>query len=420
MPPPDFVARRNALVRELKADGRSDDAKAVGALRRPRLSEYALNAAVREDDALGQRFATAVADATAAQSAAIGGGGAEAMRAATRELRAATTALIEAAGRQIVQLGSGGDQWDEIEQLLRSLANRPGVELLRAGLVGSSVVDPDDLFAGAPEPPDLPAPASRATTGATTRSRGRTAAPAKADSDGQGGHTGQDATPRRRPVRHGHRTPVRPEPRRRDGDSSRPNAAGPVPHSGRRSAKRRPHATCWMQQRERRRKRSGGWRRRRHPSTLPRPHSKCSTRHWRSDDRPIERTPVDGLLPPRRLFTRLRYPQPGAQSLRSGLLPPGVCSLGCGIRNPARNPFGLTTGDARVHGRHAESHLVRIHLVRTRERAGRPVLRHGVEGRSLPRVRRGKRTADPPRAGRRRHGQRSRLRRHRQGLRGRR
>ena len=103
MPPPDFVARRNALVRELKADGRSDDAKAVGALRRPRLSEYALNAAVRENDALGQRFATAVAHATAAQSAAIGGGGgADAMRVATRELRAATTALTEAAGRQIV------------------------------------------------------------------------------------------------------------------------------------------------------------------------------------------------------------------------------------------------------------------------------------------------------------------------------
>jgi hypothetical protein len=181
VPPPDFVARRNALVRELKADGRGDDAKAVGALRRPRLSEYALNAAVRGDDGLGQRFATAVADATAAQSAAIGGGGADAMRVATRELRAATTALTEAAGRQIVQLGSGGDQWDEIEQLLRSHANRPGVELLRAGLVGSSVVDPDDLFAGAPEPPDLPDTASRATVDAPTRSRRRTAAPAETD-----------------------------------------------------------------------------------------------------------------------------------------------------------------------------------------------------------------------------------------------
>ena len=164
VPPPDFVARRNALVRQLKADGRSDDAKAVGALRRPRLGEYALNAAVREDDALASRFAGAVAAATAAQSAAIGGGGAEAMRAATRELRAATTALIEAAGRQVIQLGSGSDQWDEIDQLLRSLANRPGIELLQAGLVGSAVVDPDDLFAGAPEPPDLPARAARATT----------------------------------------------------------------------------------------------------------------------------------------------------------------------------------------------------------------------------------------------------------------
>jgi hypothetical protein len=215
VPPPDFVARRNALVRQLKADGRGDDAKAVGALRRPRLSEYALNAAVREDDALGRRFATAVADATAAQSAAIGGGGgggggAEAMRAATRELRAATTALIEAAVRQVVQLGSGGDQWDEIEQLLRSLANRPGIELLQAGLVGSSAVDPDDLFAGAPEPPDLPARTSRATTkaGAATRSRGRTDAPAEATTPAhkkataakdttteKDATTGKDATP---------------------------------------------------------------------------------------------------------------------------------------------------------------------------------------------------------------------------------
>ena len=62
-PPADFVARRNALVRELKAAGRSDNAKAVGTLRRPRLSEFTLNAAVRTDDSLGPRFATAVADA---------------------------------------------------------------------------------------------------------------------------------------------------------------------------------------------------------------------------------------------------------------------------------------------------------------------------------------------------------------------
>lgn len=179
--PPDFVARRNALVRQLKADGRTDDAKAVGILRRPRLSEYALNAAVRTDDALGPRFATAVADATSAQSAAIGGGGADAMRTATRELRAATATLIEAAVQQLAQHGTGGGERDEIERLLRSLANRSGVELLQAGLVGSSVVDADDLFAGAPEPLDQPAHPRRAPAGATTRSRGRTTAPATAD-----------------------------------------------------------------------------------------------------------------------------------------------------------------------------------------------------------------------------------------------
>ena len=153
--PAEFIAERNRRVKELKAAGHADDAALVAALRKPRVSEHALNLVARDDAKLVGRFADAAAAATAAQAAAIGGGGGESLRTANRELRSAAAELIDAAVAALVAVERGGPaQRDEIEEVLRTLMNSTaGRELLGDGMLGSAAFDDDDLFAGAPDPP---------------------------------------------------------------------------------------------------------------------------------------------------------------------------------------------------------------------------------------------------------------------------
>src|SRR5215203_2253122 len=72
--PSGFVAARTALVRELKAAKRKDEAAAVAKLTRPKMGEYTLNRVAREEPDVVEAFAAAVAAATSAQSNAIGSG----------------------------------------------------------------------------------------------------------------------------------------------------------------------------------------------------------------------------------------------------------------------------------------------------------------------------------------------------------
>ena len=72
-PPDRFVAERDALVKELRAQGRDDDAATVKALRKPTATVWALNQlAERESEALAALFETGRA-LRAAQSDAIAG-----------------------------------------------------------------------------------------------------------------------------------------------------------------------------------------------------------------------------------------------------------------------------------------------------------------------------------------------------------
>jgi len=48
VPPDEFVAARNALVKSLRGAGRKDDAAAVAALRRPSVVDWALNTVASE------------------------------------------------------------------------------------------------------------------------------------------------------------------------------------------------------------------------------------------------------------------------------------------------------------------------------------------------------------------------------------
>ncbi|MEO7397250.1 MAG: hypothetical protein ABIW84_01665 [Ilumatobacteraceae bacterium] len=173
--PADFVAERNRLAKELRAAGRTEDARSVAELKRPKLAEHGLNLLARNDPPVMNRLIAAIAAASDAQSAAIGGR-ATGLREATAELRSATVRAVDAAVALLsAEGGSGEGQRDEIVALIRVFVAGGDVGLLHEGLVGSAdpaarVQDADDYFRGAPDPPRRTrAAAGRATTASTTK-----------------------------------------------------------------------------------------------------------------------------------------------------------------------------------------------------------------------------------------------------------
>jgi hypothetical protein len=120
-PPDRFVAERDALVKELRAAGRDDDAAAVKKLRKPTATVWALNQlAAREPAALGALFEAGRA-LRAAQSEAIAGDTSGALveagasrRAAVGRLTTATVAILDEGGHR------GAAQADAIAQALEA------------------------------------------------------------------------------------------------------------------------------------------------------------------------------------------------------------------------------------------------------------------------------------------------------------
>jgi hypothetical protein len=155
--PGEFITQRNALAAALKKAGHAEEADAVKALRKPKVAEYALNRAARDEPALVATLVSAATAANAAQSEAIGGRG-ENLRAATTALRAATNAVVEAAvGALRAEGGPGETQRDEITSVLRDLIAADAMEQLTAGTVSAATIPGSkELFAGAPDPPPAP------------------------------------------------------------------------------------------------------------------------------------------------------------------------------------------------------------------------------------------------------------------------
>src|SRR6266511_1339398 len=92
-PPDTFVARRDALVRELKSAGRTDESAAVKRLRKPSRLAWALDAAVAADGDAIERVAAAVQTVVEAQE------GAGDMRSATHDLRDTVAAAATVAAK---------------------------------------------------------------------------------------------------------------------------------------------------------------------------------------------------------------------------------------------------------------------------------------------------------------------------------
>ena len=109
--PEGFVAARNDLAARLAAEGRTDDAAAVKALRKPTVAVWALNQ-LHERDAEGvTALLDAGAELRAAQQAALSSskGGAERLRTATVARRAAVARLVEAASGVLTDAGRSAD-----------------------------------------------------------------------------------------------------------------------------------------------------------------------------------------------------------------------------------------------------------------------------------------------------------------------
>jgi|1186.fasta_scaffold00704_5 hypothetical protein len=152
-PPDRFVAERDALVKELRAAGRDDDAAAVKALRKPTATVWALNQlAARESGGLAALFEAGRA-LRAAQSEAIAGSSSNALveaggarRSAVAHLTTATVALLDEGGHK------GAAQADAITQALEaaSVDADIGAEL-SAGTLEKLPTAPSDMgFGGLP------------------------------------------------------------------------------------------------------------------------------------------------------------------------------------------------------------------------------------------------------------------------------
>ncbi|MFT3851681.1 MAG: hypothetical protein QM733_02910 [Ilumatobacteraceae bacterium] len=163
--PGEFVAARNALVKQLKRDRRPDDAAAVAALRRPSPADHAVNAAVRAEPDVATVWVDAVGALDDEQRAAIAGT-ANHLREAGAALREATARLVDAA----VAAVDDERRRPAIIDALRAAATRPGAALVAVGILGAG--DPsDDLFAGMPEPSSRPKPQQRPASEARPRPR---------------------------------------------------------------------------------------------------------------------------------------------------------------------------------------------------------------------------------------------------------
>src|SRR4051794_16212532 len=102
-PPDEFVARRKAMAADLRATGNRDGARAVLALRRPSLAEWALNRVAAEDPGAVAEFVTAADAVERAQTEAFRGGDTN-VRDAVRRMRDASATVLGRA-EQVIDAG---------------------------------------------------------------------------------------------------------------------------------------------------------------------------------------------------------------------------------------------------------------------------------------------------------------------------
>jgi hypothetical protein len=137
-----FTSERDALAKQIRASGDKEGADAVKSLRKPALSMWALNQAVRLHPHELRLVIETTAKVRGAQRRLMGGGGAERFRSATAErdhaislLTAVTASILEEDGSPVTR-----SQTDAISGTLRALATDDDLRaVLEAGMLTKPV-----------------------------------------------------------------------------------------------------------------------------------------------------------------------------------------------------------------------------------------------------------------------------------------
>ena len=106
VPPEDFVAARDAIAKQLRSDGRADEAAEVKKLRKPTVTRWVADQVLRHHESDVEALRRALRKVAAAQEAAITTGDRGALAEATAERREAETAL----GRAVDGVLAGDDR----------------------------------------------------------------------------------------------------------------------------------------------------------------------------------------------------------------------------------------------------------------------------------------------------------------------
>ena len=134
-PPDQFVAARNALVKELKAGGERDQAAEVAAMRRPSWVDWALNVAATEHGADVERFAESAELMREAQRGAVTGRGGVDVRTAMTGLRDRTGELARRVNGVLTDHGRPAALPEITERLAEIATSDASTDQLRAGLL---------------------------------------------------------------------------------------------------------------------------------------------------------------------------------------------------------------------------------------------------------------------------------------------
>jgi hypothetical protein len=179
VPPPEFVAERNKIAKALKADGEADLAVAVSAVRRPGVSDWALDVAAAEHADDVAELVEAANEVLDAQEAAMDGRDGGDLRIRLKLLRVcAATVANQASGiaTQAGQTGGGSSVTDITTRLTEIAANRNALSLLQRGLLGAEDPGVADPF-GIADAPSSPAAAAKSP--AKSKAAAAPPAPAK-------------------------------------------------------------------------------------------------------------------------------------------------------------------------------------------------------------------------------------------------
>jgi hypothetical protein len=138
LPPADFTAARNDLVRRLKKAGQADAAARVQALRKPTIPIWAINQLARRKPDDVEAMIAAGDKLRTAQETVLGGGDRDELRAATSAEREALRKLTQQANEILTASGQRPTAavLERIAATVRSAALDPrGRELLAAGML---------------------------------------------------------------------------------------------------------------------------------------------------------------------------------------------------------------------------------------------------------------------------------------------